>query len=295
MGGTAGIPAGPTGGASAQAPDAATGGGGRAGSGGRSDGGPSAGAGGAVDASGVLPAIDCKSARFCDDFEAYAVGAAPAGGWTVSKTKDPAVTLVVASDKAWSGTKSISIHAPGASATAFITRGKPVLPLPDGDNLFGRMMTFLTKAPPGPVHWNSMRGTGRTADGQYATYSWGAMNDGKVLANYNEGAHDCWKGSRTLWPVGKWSCLQWQFDGSKNPDGTVKNEMRIWVDGVLLSDAVVSRFGSGCTDGTKTEWTAPLFDGIRLGWENYQTSSIPIEMWLDDVALDSKPIACPAK
>lgn len=35
----------------------------------------------------------------------------------------------------------------------------------------------------------------------------------------------------------------------------------------------------------------PVFSTLRLGWEHYQTS-IPIELWVDDVALDVSRIGC---
>ena len=40
----------------------------------------------------------------------------------------------------------------------------------------------------------------------------------------------------------------------------------------------------------------PIFDSLSLGWQNWNNPTpIPIEMWIDDVAIDSKPIACPTK
>ena len=51
--------------------------------------------------------------------------------------------------------------------------------------------------------------------------------------------------------------------------------------------------GAGCTSGTNVPWAAPVFDSLRLGWTNKQASP-PIEAWIDDIAIDSKPIACPA-
>ena len=39
---------------------------------------------------------------------------------------------------------------------------------------------------------------------------------------------DCWQhANRSVVPVGKWSCVEWQFDGPNNT-------MRIWLDGARL-------------------------------------------------------------
>ena len=84
--------------------------------------------------------------------------------------------------------------------------------------------------------------------------------------------------------------------GTPNAAGTcTKNEMRLWMDGKLLSDQTITRFGTGCVDNTKSEWLAPTFTTVQPGWWNYQPSPIPVEMWLDDVALDTRPITCPTK
>ncbi|HET6283923.1 MAG TPA: hypothetical protein VFH73_23410 [Polyangia bacterium] len=40
-------------------------------------------------------------------------------------------------------------------------------------------------------------------------------------------------------------------------------------------------------------WKAPPFEKLSLGWYNAQPSAIAIEMWMDDVAVDTKRIGCP--
>ncbi len=240
-----------------------------------------------------LSSVECKDAKLCDDFEAYPAAAAPGGGWKVSTSKGG--TLVVDDKKAYSGTKSILITTPGMTASAWMTRDRSVFPLVN-NAIYGRMMTFLSAAPKGAVHWNNIQATGIRPDTKAnSAYQWGAMFE-KVMANY--WPPDCSKSSKTSWPVGKWSCVQWQFDGSPNAAGDGrKNEMRLWVDGTLLNDTTIVRFGTGCVNAVPkdNEWVAPTFTSLRLGWENYQTSPIPIEMWIDDVAVDpSHPISCPA-
>jgi hypothetical protein len=264
---------------------------GKSGTGGSSAGATGSKDAGATDSAPAVPMIDCKVAKFCDDFEMYDVGGVPKGIWTVSKSKT--ATLAIDNTKSFSGTKSVKMTSPmavngaGGTGSALIRLGKPLLPLTD-NIMYGRMMTFLTASPAGGVHWNSIR-----ASGGGLSYSSGAMYQ-KFLANYNP--HDCYKGSKLAWPVGKWSCLQWQYDGSKNAAGDGnKNEMHIWMDGAAIADETVIRFGAGCVDGTKSEWIAPQFTSLALGWENYQQSPIPIEMWIDDVAVSDKPIACPMK
>lgn len=93
----------------------------------------------------LRPAVDCKVARLCDDFEAYPSGTKPGGTWSVSGAVN---SLVVDSTRAFSGTKSVLIKLPAsANAQAFMSPpSKSLFPLKD-NILFGRMMVFLPISP----------------------------------------------------------------------------------------------------------------------------------------------------
>ena len=67
------------------------------------------------------------------------------------------------------------------------------------------------------------------------------------------------------------------------------------VDGVALDDVTVIDMGEGCGgNGTGGHWYSPLYDTIRLGWEHYQMSDVAHDLWIDDVAIDTDRIGCPA-
>jgi hypothetical protein len=224
------------------------------------------------------------SARLCEDFERYGVGAAPAGGWTLMARGG--ASAVVDETRAFSGTRSVLFRAPIGSSSAFIVRGAPALPVP-GNDLYGRMMVYLARSPMGEVHWNSVCAWGKLPSGASQAYCYGGHFQ-QFLANYRP-ANDCWKGSKTAFPTGRWSCLQWRYDGPKN-------QMRLWMDGAPVTQASVDGFGEGCHEGgTTTPWVAPVFDSLRIGWENYQSSPIAIELWIDDVAVGESAIPCPTK
>src|SRR6185295_3360998 len=96
-------------------------------------------------------------------------------------------------------------------------------------------------------------------------------------------ASDCWQHSAVAFPEGKWSCMEWHFDGPNNA-------MELWLDGAQIPALTVNGTGMGCINqGLMGKWVFPKFDTLRLGWEHYQTS-IPIELWVDDVALDTQKI-----
>jgi hypothetical protein len=240
----------------------------------------------AADVVTVPISAQCKDVMFCDDFENQTLGALPGGIW---KTTTNTAKIVVDGSKSFSGGKSvmITVEPTGSSARGLLRLTKPQLPLAT-NNMFGRMMFWVNAIPTQRVHWFNVWATGKLPSGQTADYAIGGLGTTYIL-NYFPG--DCWKNSVTF-PTGRWACLQWQFDGSKNPDGTLKDEMRAWLDGKSIGTVV--KTGSGCIMApAKSEWVAPPFEELRLGWE--RAGGNQIQMWLDDVAVDTKPIPCPVK
>ena len=98
---------------------------------------------------------------------------------------------------------------------------------------------------------------------------------------------DCSSQAPTGWPEKRWVCVEWQFDGSKD-------ELHHWFDGKPLTDIDIIQKGKYCTNGAGgTPWHSPSFSALILGWAHYQTSPIPIEMWMDDLVISSQRIGCP--
>lgn len=215
-----------------------------------------------------------------DDFEANKVGRPPAG-WTISINPGTAGTVAIDDTRAFSGTLSVHVATPaGGRGQTFITRALAALP---GNTFFGRMMIWVS-ATPKDVHWDNIRGSGSLpGTTRQAWYNYGGGGTGAMLANYYTNGSDCWKTSTTMLPVGRWTCVEWRFDGAHNAMG-------YWLDGQPVSDLSVATHGDGCA-GTNL-WQAPRFDRLSLGWYNAQTSSIPIDMWIDDVAIGATRIAC---
>jgi hypothetical protein len=100
-------------------------------------------------------------------------------------------------------------------------------------------------------------------------------------------ASDCWHhANRTVVPVGKWTCVEWKFDGAQN-------QMTLSLDGVALPDLTVTGTGDGCVNqAAGFTWAAPTFDRLDLGWESYQADDART-FWIDDVVVSASPIGCP--
>lgn len=244
--------------------------------------------GGAVAEAAAAPPnpLTCATARFCDGFESYAADSVPGSPWRLSVT--PGATLKVDATRAFGGTRSVRIVAPAGSvkgARLVLTR-----PLPFPENVVhGRMMIWLAQMPPGEVHWMNVTAEGPMPGGGSAAYHVGGMWQ-KLLPTYYP--PDCWKNASVRYPVGRWFCMQWQFDGSPDGAGGTRDELRVWFDGKPTSVAAAIRTGDGCVGGN-ARWRAPRFERLLIGWLHAQSAPAPIEMWMDDIAIDTKPIACP--
>jgi hypothetical protein len=240
----------------------------------------------------------CGGALFCDDFESYPEAGPPSGKWTVA-TKTGAV--VVDGGQHRSGRKAARFTTAGTESyqSAFMRLGAGLFPVA-GNAFYGRMMFFLPAAPTTPVHWTMIQASGVIAGQSYrAHYRYGGQlpiaAGSQLMANYETPdsyagtgpSSDCWFHSAgKVVPVGRWSCVEWQFDGAANT-------MRLWLDGAPVESLTVTGVGQGCVhQPADYPWTAPAFDRLDLGWESYQADA-PRTFWIDDVVVSTTRIGCP--
>ncbi|HEX4340450.1 MAG TPA: hypothetical protein VH062_31290 [Polyangiaceae bacterium] len=265
------------------------------------------GVAGATDAGTDAGADPCATALFCENFESYATGKAPGGGW---KTSTNMGTVSVVDTAQLGGTKAVecTTQAGANSKTAYIKLDlASVFPV-KGNAFYGRMMTRLDAAPDTSVHWTFLQASGLIPGQNYhAIYRYGGqlpVKNGdtfvgtKLMANYDTPdnysgtgpASDCWNHANNdvVMPVAKWTCVEWQFDG---PNDT----LRFWLDGAPVDSLTVQGTGQGCVHQDKTyEWKAPTFDNLELGWESYQMDTART-LYVDDVVVSTKRVFCPAK
>jgi hypothetical protein len=257
------------------------------------DGGAAADAAPLSDAGGPCPA----GALLCDDFEKYASAADLSAAWHVTATT---ATVQVDATKAFKGKQALHISAPGGSMHMGVIAkdGAPLFPIA-GNAFYGRMMMWLSQYPSGGAHWNNVQSSGLLPNStQTAKYAWGGDGTlGAVTAGYTirntpdagTAMFDCYKQSTTPIPVQRWVCVEWKFDG-------VADEMHYYLDGQPLTNADVIKTGGVCVTppppgGT---WAAPVFANLSLGWVQPNPTTAAIEMWLDEVAIGTQRIGCPA-
>ncbi|HVU49764.1 MAG TPA: hypothetical protein VHL80_03700, partial [Polyangia bacterium] len=254
-----------------------------------------AGAGGAAGADAAAGGPCGAGTLLCEDFESYATPADLSAAWTTTVT---AATLAVDTTKASHGTRALHIKAAAGTPVAVIAKqGPPLFPIA-GNMMYGRVMMWLTATPGGDYHWNNIQAAGDMPGATtWGKYGWGGQF-GKVLAGYTvrtsqtatTATMDCSNPSASAFPSQKWVCVEWQFDG-------VKNEMHLWFDGTLLKDVDVVGMGTKCVSNADLgkPWSAPDFSFLSLGWQAYQASNGPLELWMDDVAVGTQRIGCPTQ
>jgi len=189
-------------------------------------------------------------------------------------------TVSVEETQVFSGKRALHLRAPVGNAPAgTITTTQP-FPIPSND-MFGRMMVYFSGTQ--SIHWDMIE-----ASDDKIFYRYGGQGT-TWLANYLPG--DCYRHSKSAPPVGRWMCVEWQFDGSAE-GGATKDEMRLWIDGQAISDVAVSQQAEGC--GTR-RWVAPVFEKLSLGVKHNGPTSTTVDMFIDDIAVDNQPIGCPAR
>jgi hypothetical protein len=229
----------------------------------------------------------CEGRILCDSFEATADGAPPAAPWKLTSNNG---TATVSSTRAFRGAHALKLTTTAATyqRAMITTDGAPLFPLPQ-NVLYGRMMVWLENAAGNNVHYNLISAAGPVPGhaGVSASYNYGGQL-GTYLANYDtQGAStDCWKHSAQALPIGKWVCLAWRLNGPSN-------EMQLSTDGGEITDLHVTNKGEGCLGHDLADvWIAPTFAKASVGWESVQNDPGHV-MYVDDVILDTKPVACP--
>ena len=228
----------------------------------------------------------------CDDFEGAAPGTADSP-WTieVANTNPDQAThgkVELSTDKPAHGTHSVHITIPekaagdpagGSPALISETKTFPALK----DELWGRMLVFYkpTTQMPGS-HWVNVA-TQRAVpnDNQQLRFGGGA---GAKL-NANELPSDTTATSATLLAANKWLCFQWHVQSG------AASSMHFYVDGSELTDIAVQA-GKGPGDNA-VKWQSVPFAKLLLGWQ-YWNDAYGGQLWLDDVAIGSARMPCPA-
>lgn len=170
--------------------------------------------------------------------------------------------------RAFRGSKSLHVKVSNTATKASISETK-TFPMAS-KVLYARMFlwfdTLTTR-----VHFTIAEAPGST----YARF--GGIS-GRYGVGTDHGASGDWTDTDTgPVPTKRWTCVEFAFRGDTN-------EFQVWLDDV---DRPALHVGSAKHPG----FTLPAFSSLWFGWQTYSNQS-PGELWIDEIAIDSKPIGC---
>jgi hypothetical protein len=229
--------------------------------------------------------------QLCEDFES---GALDPTVWTVTGTAPVVDTLQAAR-----GTHALHITVPGKGAS-YIDETK-TFPAPN-DTYYGRAFVYFQSLPTPAssfdyAHWTFIAASGTGVTGEVRVG--GQMQNGVNLFGVGtdsltdpNGSGD-WtnadrdpgpNGTPSPVPTGQWLCIEWMHDGAHN-------QTRLWWDAVehpSLGTVPTTPHQGNAT----VPFTLPTFTNVWLGWYEYQPTTEPFELWLDEIAIDGARIGC---
>jgi hypothetical protein len=164
------------------------------------------------------------------------------------------------------------------------------------DTYFGRAFFYFKSLPTPPgmtyAHWTILAASGTGVPGEIRVS--GQLQNGSNLFgvgtdNRTDGGTGDWTnsdkdpaGSPSPVPLGQWICIEWMHKGDTN-------ETAFWWDDVSHPSLSTT---SSVHGGNAVPFLLPEFDNVWIGWQEYQTSTEPFELWVDEIAIDGARIGC---
>jgi hypothetical protein len=254
--------AGGNGGTGGSAGGASGTGGGASGTAGTTAGGGAFGISGATRCDATLP--------LCESFES---GALDTNLWKTTMAGD--ATVAVDQVHAARGTHALHVKTTTGGGTNFAYI-KETKTFPAANNvLYGRMFVWFEDALTTDGHFSLAEGAGT---GTPAVIRFGGQFKAFGVGTDGGSSGDWTDSDRTkLVPTQTWICAEFQFDGPTNT-------FNVWWD-----DMARSMLTSG--PSKHASFTMPTFSSLWFGWWMYNLAE-PQEIWIDEIAVDYKPIGC---
>jgi len=224
--------------------------------------------------------------QLCEDFE---TGVLDTTTWTVNGD-----TPVIDGIHAARGSKALHITKTGNGAS-YIRESKTFPAV--ADTYYGRMFAWFDKIPTTAsmtyAHWTFVAASGTGVQGEIRLS--GQLQNGLnhfgvgTDSGSSDGGTGDWtnsdddpKGNPMAVPTGSWVCIEWMHKGDTN-------ETRFWWDATEHPSLYTSATMHG---GNTNPYDLPQFTSVWMGWQEYQTSTEPFEMWIDEIAIDKDRIGC---
>jgi hypothetical protein len=223
--------------------------------------------------------------QLCEDFESGAINKAL---WSVQGTAPVVDGLQHAR-----GNSALHITQPG-NGLSYIKETKTFPAM--NDTYWGRIFVFFKTLPAAPLtyaHWTFVAASGTGVSGeirlsgqfQNTANFFGVGTDNRVddagTGDWTNSDRDPPKAPVAV-PLNQWLCIEWLHKGDTN-------ETRFFWDGVEHPSLYTSATMHG---GNANPFLLPKFTNVWIGWQEYQTTAEPFELWIDEIAIDSERIGC---
>ena len=203
-----------------------------------------------------------------------------------------------------SGANALHVHidnAVTAGGRLFSDGAQPIF-ASKPTHVYGRMMMYID--PNGTsVHWTFFGVSGNAepaspAVGRTASYIMSSLPKGGVntysfvyglQALGPDGYHDCSSQSATAMPS-TWACISFEMDLADAEAGYVQG----WRGDAHLCPSTIMRRGCVASTAVTSPWYGPSIAQFFVGAWSFHAMNAPLDVWLDDVVVDTKPVSCPA-
>jgi hypothetical protein len=304
-GGAAGATSG-TGGAAGAAGGSAGATSGTAGASGGAGGGGNAGSAGADGGAAGAAADPCAGALFCETFDQYAGVTAIAdkqklGPWHAALNMGATMGLDGVHTRSGSSALHVHIDAAATAGGRLFADGMQPIFASKPTHVYGRMMMYID--PNGTsVHWTffGVNGTAEPSSpavGRTASYIMSSLPRNNVntysfvyglSAMGADAYHDCSSQSMTAMPSA-WACVSFEMD-------SVARKLRMYKDGAPDPILSVDDHGKGCVAPTAvtSPWYGPSISQLYVGAWSFHAMNAPLDVWIDDLVVDTQPVSCPS-
>ena len=166
-------------------------------------------------------------------------------------------------------------------------------------HVYGRMMIYIEQNGTS-VHWTffGVQGEAEPASplaGNFASYIMSSLpangvNTYAFVDGLSGGPdyQDCSTRGETQMPTGEWSCISFEMD-------SLGRHLRMWKDDGEDPIVSVDDHGDACVAPVPSDsvWWGPLIDRFFVGGWSFHPMNAPLELWIDDVVVDTVPVPCP--
>ena len=246
----------------------------------------------------------CPATAFCEPFDDYAetslADAQTFGPWRASLS-DSGATMDLDGTHTTSGDHALHVRLEqgGTSGGRLFTTGELALLADSPTHVYGRMMMYIAQSGTS-VHWTFFGVQGQAEPssplaGNYAAYIMSSLPaDGVNTYSFVDGLsggpsyQDCWAQGDTPMPTGQWTCVSFEMD-------SLARRLRMYVDGDPTPIVSVDDTGQGCVSPVAGDslWYGPEIDELFVGTWSFHPMEAPLEVWIDDLVVDTAPVACP--